>query len=134
MRPVTPLVAVGTGLTTGLVVAVLVIELLAFEFSAIVALPVGGLAGLVALVATLAGFESATRGLRSLSVALAGFGYTVLLGMALRYVGFLGLRSVVTVPRILVVALVVAVATGAVALRGDDSHAADVGPGNRGPG
>ena len=46
----TPLAALGAAATTTLLVAVPVVELLATEFSALVALPLGLLAGLGALV------------------------------------------------------------------------------------
>ena len=45
-----PITAIGAGITVFLVVAVAVIELIAFEFSALIGLPVGLLAGIAVAV------------------------------------------------------------------------------------
>ena len=105
-------VALGAGITTALLVAVLVIEALPIEFSAIVGLPVGLLAGGVTTVAVARRYDSVDDATRALFAASAGFGYTVVLLVALRYVGRLGLRSLVTVERLVAVAVVVALLTG----------------------
>lgn len=83
------LTAVGSGLTTGLLVAVLVIELLDFEFSAIVGLPVGAVAGLVVLVAVATGFERMGDLARRITAAYAAFGFAVFGLAALNYVNLL---------------------------------------------
>lgn len=109
----TGLIAVGTGITTALVVAVLVIEALAFEFSAMIGLPVGLIAGLVAALAVGSRYGRVGRTPRSLLDGVAAFGYAVVLLLALRYVGRLGLRSVVTVERLLALAVVAGVVVAA---------------------
>lgn len=105
-------VALGAGITTALLVAVLVIEALLIEFSAIVGLPVGLLAGGVTTVLVARRYDSVDDAARALFEASAGFGYTVVLLLALRYVGRLGLRSLVTVDRLVAVAVVAALLTG----------------------
>lgn len=80
------LTAVGAGVTTFLLVAVLVIELLDVEFSAIVGLPVGLFVGLAVLVVVWVQFDEATPGTRRLASAYAAFGLAVLVLLALRYV------------------------------------------------
>lgn len=110
LRPLA--VAVGTGITLGLAVAVVVIELLAVEFSAIVGLPVGVVAGGVAAVVVAGRYRTTSAGRRAVVDGLAGGGYVVVLGLAVRYVGRLGLRSVVTVPRLVALAAVVGLAFG----------------------
>jgi hypothetical protein len=92
------LVAPGAAITTTLFVAVAVIELLAVEFSAIVGLPVGVLAGLAVFAAVLAGYGSVGAGARRAVAGLAAFGYAVLVLLALRYANVAGARSLVTVP------------------------------------
>jgi hypothetical protein len=81
-----PLTAIGAGITVFLGVVVGLIELLPFEFSAIVGLPIGLLAGIVTAVGILR-----DAGDRSLSIwvgvsALAGFGYGVIAILAANYV------------------------------------------------
>lgn len=80
------LTAIGAGVTTFLLVAVLVIELLDFEFSAIVGLPVGLLAGLAVLVILWRQFTELDQGSRRIASAYAAFGLTILLLLALTYV------------------------------------------------
>lgn len=58
MNPRHLLTAVGAGITMFLVVTVLVIELLAVEFSAIVGVPLGLLAGLVVTIGLAVSFDS----------------------------------------------------------------------------
>lgn len=105
------LAGLGTGISVGLVVTVLAIEALPFEFSAIVALPVGLLAGGMAGVLVARRYERVDRPTRALFDGSAGFGYTVVLLLAARYVGRLGLRSIVTVEFVAVAAVVVALLT-----------------------
>lgn len=101
-------VALGAGLATFLLVTVLVIELLAFEFSAIVALPIGLLAGVAGLVLVVLTFSDAGRIGRALSVAAAGFGYAVLSLLAVSYVNLGGLRSDLSTTFVITVAATVA--------------------------
>ena len=102
---------IGAAISTTLIVAVVLIEALPFEFSAIVALPVGLLAGAGAGVVVARRYEQVDRPARALFDGSAGFGYTVVLLAAARYVGRLGLRSTVTFQRLLVAAVVVALLT-----------------------
>jgi hypothetical protein len=87
------LAAAGVAVTAFLLVTVGVIELLAFEFSAIVALPVGLLAAVVAFVAVFAEFRFAGTLPRRVAIAVAGFGYAVLALLLVGYVNLGGLRS-----------------------------------------
>jgi hypothetical protein len=80
------LTALGAGLTTGLVVAVLVIELLDFEFSALIGLPVGVLAGLIVLATVAVAFDGLDEMERRAMSAYAAFGLTVIGFAALSYV------------------------------------------------
>jgi hypothetical protein len=82
----TPIIAVGGGLTTGLLVAVLVIELLDVEFSAILGLPAGLLTGVVVIVVLLASLEQASTLQQAIAAATAGFGYGVLCSLVASYV------------------------------------------------
>lgn len=79
-------VAVGAAIAGFLVVAVAVIELLAFEFSALVGLPAGLLAGLVVLAAVLTRHGAASEPLRWLAAGAAGFGYGIVLALGANYV------------------------------------------------
>lgn len=79
------LTAVGAGVTTFLLVAVLVIELLTFEFSAIVGLPVGLLAGLAVFVGLWTNLDRLSVGVRRAASAYAMFGLTLFVLMGLRY-------------------------------------------------
>jgi hypothetical protein len=83
------LTALGAGLTTGLVVAVAVIEMLNFELSALVGLPVGVLAGLVVLATVGVAFDALDRMERRALSAYAAFGLTVITIAALSYVNLL---------------------------------------------
>lgn len=88
------LTALGAGLTTGLLVAVLVIELLDFEFSALVGLPVGVLAGLTALATVTVVYDGLDVMERRAMSAYAAFGLTVVVIAGLSYVNlFRGLFS-----------------------------------------
>lgn len=81
-----PITAVGAGVTAFLVVAVSVIELLDFEFSAIVGLPVGLIAGIVVFVLVLLRHDDADERLRWALAGFAGFGYGILLALGTAYV------------------------------------------------
>lgn len=78
--------AVGAGFTTVLLIAMLVIELLAVEFSAIIGLPIGLFTGLVVCFAVLLRLDELSTGLRRVLRAYAGFGVTVVALLVLRYV------------------------------------------------
>lgn len=110
MGPRSVAVAFGTGITTFLVVAVLVIELLAFEFSALVGLPVGVVAGAVAVVVVLLTHDDLGDPLRWAVAAAAGFGYGIAVVLAARYVNLVDVGFAATVG--------IAVAAGVVALAG----------------
>ena len=98
------LTALGAGVTTVLLVAVLVIELLDFEFSAIIGLPVGLLAGIAAVFVLSITPLDQQPVLRRLLAAYATFGPTIFVLVGLRYVN-IG-RAVLSVERIALVALV----------------------------
>lgn len=78
--------AVGAGITAFLVVSVSVIELLDVEFSAIVGLPVGLGAGVAASALTVMRHEGLSDGSRWLVAGVAGFGYGVMMSLAVTYV------------------------------------------------
>ena len=78
--------AVGAAVTTLFLVAVPVIGLLDIEFSALVALPLGSLAGLATLVGVAVNFSSLHPVRRRAVVAYATFGPAVLAVLALAYV------------------------------------------------
>jgi hypothetical protein len=80
------LTAVGAGITSFLLVTVLIIELLDFEFSAIIGLPVGLLAGIVVFVGLWSRVDQLTLGVRRATTAYAAFGLALLVFLALRYV------------------------------------------------
>lgn len=69
--------ALGAGLTTGLLVAVLVIETRPFEFSALVGLPLGILAGLTTLAAVAVAFDGFDAAKRRALIAYTAFGATI---------------------------------------------------------
>lgn len=80
------LTAVGAGLTTFLLVAVLVIKLLAFEFSAIIGLPVGLLAGFAVFVGLWTNLDRLRLGVRRAVSAYAMFGLTLFVLTGFQYV------------------------------------------------
>jgi hypothetical protein len=92
----TMLTAAGSGLTTGVVVTVLVSEVLDVEFSALVGVPVGVVAGVVVLIAVAASADGLDPSVRRALSAYAAFGLS-LLGLAtLSYVNLArGLLSTV---------------------------------------
>lgn len=104
------LTAVGAGLTAFLLVTVALVELLAVEFSAMLALPVGIIAGLVVLLVATSGLQHAGPTSRRLAQAAAGFGYTVLLLLAVRYVNIGGIRGRLSVTDVIGAAIGIAVA------------------------
>lgn len=110
MRIRTTLAALGAGITVALLVAVFLIEALPYEFSAIVGLPVGLLAGVGA--ALLVGRRYVRFGptARSLLDGMAGFGLTVVALLAVLYVDLAGLGSWIDLATLVGVALAVAVA------------------------
>lgn len=81
-----PAIAIGAGITAFLVVAVAVIELLAFEFSAIIGLPIGLLAGIAVAVVVLLKHDDISDAPRWVAAALAGFGYGIIATYAASYV------------------------------------------------
>lgn len=85
----TILSAFGVGVTIFLLVAVSIIELLAIEFSAIVGLPVGLLAGLGVFALLLLNYGNLDPVFRVTLDALAGFGFGVILLFGTVYVHFL---------------------------------------------
>lgn len=90
--------AVGAGLTTFLLVTVAVIEVLDFEFSPLVALPIGLLVGVGVTVGVFMTYPGAKRSVRRAITAYGGFGYAVLMLAAVSYVNLAGLRSTISVP------------------------------------
>jgi hypothetical protein len=88
------LTVIGAGVTSFLLVAVLVIELLNFEFSAIIGLPAGLLVGVAVAVGLWIRGDEFSHGVRRIVAAYAAFGMAVLLLFTFRYVN-IG-RSVLT--------------------------------------
>jgi hypothetical protein len=80
------LTAIGAGITTFLLVAVSVIELLDMEFSAIIGLPVGLLVGVVVFVGLWIRGDELSLGVRRAATAYAVFGIGLLVLLSLRYV------------------------------------------------
>ncbi len=115
------LTVVGAGLTTFLLVAVGVIEALNMEFSAIIGLPVGLLAGLVVLVILWVRLDGLSVGVRRALSAYAGFGLAVLGFFVLRYVN-IG-REILTVDVIVGLGIVLAVIIYGVLLMDDRTQA-----------
>lgn len=106
--------AVGAGVTTFLAVVVAVVELLHVEFSALVGLPAGLVAGAATAVVVTARYDALGPPARYAVDAAAGFGFAVAVVLAVRYVNLVGLRSAVSTDVTLGVA-VVAAALAAVA-------------------
>lgn len=106
----TPVVAFGAGVTAFLVVTVLVIEALDFEFSALIGLPVGVLVGAVAFAAVLVKYDDVGDPLRWTLAGVAGFGYAVFAVLAADYVHLVELGVTPTVGVAFVVGGLVAVA------------------------
>ena len=85
-RWLAPFAGVGAAATTALLVAVPVIELLATEFAALVALPLGLLAGLATLVGVAFNLADLHSVRRRAVLAYAAFGPAVFAVLALAYV------------------------------------------------
>lgn len=79
------LTAIGAGITSVLLVAVLVIELLDMEFSAVVGLPVGLLVGVGVSVGLWVRGDRLSPSTRRATTAYAAFGLALLVLLALRY-------------------------------------------------
>ncbi len=94
MNPRKLFTAIGAGFTTFLLVAVLVIELSNVEFSAIVGLPVGLLAGIAVGIGIHTALDDLSLGARRAVTAYAGFGLAVLVVLAASYVNILSGLSV----------------------------------------
>lgn len=97
----------GGGVTTFFLVAVVVIEALEMEFSALIGLPLGVVAGGVVAIALWLRGDALSPGRRRVADAYAAVGTTILAFLTLRYVG-VG-RSVLTVEVIVAGSLAVAV-------------------------
>lgn len=110
MNPRSILTAVGAGVATALLVAVLVIELLDVEFSAIVGLPAGALAGIGVLVALASTVDDRSQRVQRVASAYAAFGLAVLVQLALGYANVGRSRGLFSVE--VVVGVGVAVAVG----------------------
>jgi hypothetical protein len=110
-------VAVGAGITGFLVVAVAVIELLNVEFSALVGLPVGLLAGAAVAVGVVARYDSLVGPARHAVDAAAGFGLAVAVLLAVSYVNLAGLRSELSTDVTVGVALLAAALTAVASWR-----------------
>lgn len=106
--------AVGVGVTAFLLAAVAVVEALEWEFSAIVGVPVGIVAGVFAATLVALWAPGLGRTPRAGVDAVAGFGYGVLALWLVRYVDLGGLRSTLTVDALAGGALVVAAVAGVV--------------------
>lgn len=89
MNSRTFLASTGAGLVAFLLTTVLVIELLAIEFSAIVGLPVGAIVGLGVFVLLLARYVTLSHWIRTAVDAVAGFGLGSVLLLAGNYVHLL---------------------------------------------
>ncbi len=97
MQPRAAIAGLGAGITTFLVVAVIVIELLDFEFSGIPGLPVGLLAGIAVLALVIARYEAVSAIQRAAIDRVSGFGIGAILILALEYVHLLELATDTTV-------------------------------------
>lgn len=106
----TALVALGTGLTVTLLTAVLLIEALPYEFSAIVGLPVGVLAGVVTTLLVVGRYGEGQPAVWRLVDGLAGFGFAVVILLAVLYVDLAGLSSWIDLPALVAGAVFAAVA------------------------
>jgi hypothetical protein len=77
---------IGAGITSFLLVTVLIIELLDMEFSAIIGLPVGLVAGVVVCVGLWVRGDELSLGILRAATAYAAFGIALLACLILRYV------------------------------------------------
>lgn len=103
--------AVGAGITVFLVVVVAIIELLNVEFSALVGLPVGLLAGTAVAVVVAARYDALAGPARYTVDAAAGFGFAVVALLAVSYVNLAGLRSELSTDVTVVIAILAAALT-----------------------
>lgn len=87
----TIIAALGAEIAVFLVATVLVIELLDFEFSAIVGLPVGVLGGGATLAFLLSRYSALGHVQRSVVDAVAGFGVGIVLMLGVSYVNLANL-------------------------------------------
>ncbi|QSG07465.1 hypothetical protein [Halapricum desulfuricans] len=101
-------VALGTGFTVALLVAVVLIEALPYEFSAIVGLPVGLLIGTVTVLLVAGRYARLEPTAQSLLDGTGGFGYAVVLLLGVLYVDFAGLGARINLATLVGVALLVA--------------------------
>jgi hypothetical protein len=85
MRLRTLLTAAGAGITTAVLLTVLLIELLAVEFSMLLAVPIGVAVGLVVLAGLALGFDALSRPLQRVASGYAAFGLALLVQLASRY-------------------------------------------------
>lgn len=76
----------GVGITAALLTTILVIELLEIELSAVIGLPLGILGGSVGGVLVARRHDTLSKNLRWLAATIAGFGYGILLTLALTYI------------------------------------------------
>jgi hypothetical protein len=83
------LTAFGTGITVFLVTSVFVISLLEIEFSALIGLPVGLIAGTLSFVLVLLRHEDFDRRIQWVAAGVAGFGYGVILSLGIAYVNLI---------------------------------------------
>jgi hypothetical protein len=84
--------ATGAGITAFLLVTVAVVELLAIEFSALIGLPIGIVAGIAVTVVVFLNHDGAFDLFRLIAAALAGFGYGIMATVAASYVNLLDVQ------------------------------------------
>lgn len=110
------LVSVGVGATTFLVVTVAVIELLGGDFpSVFIALPIGLVAGVAALLGVSVGLDAdSSRLVQSTAAAIAAFAYVLLGLLFLRY-SVASVRSLLTFGPLVGASLVAAATVGVLA-------------------
>ncbi|WP_424005511.1 hypothetical protein ACOZ4I_19295 (plasmid) [Haloarcula salina] len=110
-------VSIGAGITVFLVVAVTVIELLNVEFSALVGLPVGLLAGVAVTIVVAIRYDVLGGPARYAVDAAAGFGFAVVALLAVSYVDLAGLRSELSTDVTVGIALLAAASAALVSWR-----------------
>ena len=113
MNPRKILTSIGSGLTTFFIITVLVIELLDFEFSAIIAIPVGVFAGIAVLFGVTLMIGEVSEPVQLFLTGYAVFGLILLSLLAAQYVN-IG-RSIITMPRALGVSVAGAILTTIIA-------------------
>lgn len=113
MDPRKVLTSLGSGVTTFFIVTVLVIELLDFEFSAIIAIPVGVFAGIAVLFGVTLVIGDVSEPVQLIVTGYAAFGLILLFLLGARYVN-IG-RSIITTSRILGSSVAVAILTTIIA-------------------